>query len=72
MTALSGTIVGVNPSGATNLDLAVSADGNFLYTLDAKVGTISIFGIQSDGSLTNLGTVSGLPQDVGFNGIAAI
>jgi 6-phosphogluconolactonase len=71
LTALSGTIVGVNSSGATNLDMAITADGKFLYTLDAKVGTISIFGIQSDGSLTNLGTVGGLPQDVGFNGIAA-
>jgi hypothetical protein len=36
------------------------------------VGTISIFGIQSDGTLSNLGTVGGLPQDVGFNGISAI
>ena len=51
--------------------MAITADGKFLYTLDAKVGTISIFGIQSDGTLTNLGTVGGLPQDVGFNGIAA-
>jgi 6-phosphogluconolactonase (cycloisomerase 2 family) len=69
---LPGTVVGTNPTGATNLDITISADGKFLYSLDAKVGTISIFGIQSDGTLSNLGTVGGLPQDVGFNGIAAI
>jgi 6-phosphogluconolactonase (cycloisomerase 2 family) len=72
LTALPGTVVGTNPTGATNLDITISADGKFLYSLDAKVGTISIFGIQSDGTLSNLGTVGGLPQGVGFNGIAAI
>src|SRR3984885_5974524 len=72
LTALPGTVVGTNPTGATNLDITISADGKFLYSLDAEVGTISIFGIQSDGTLSNLGTVGGLPQDVGFNGIAAI
>jgi 6-phosphogluconolactonase len=72
LTALPGTIVGTNPTGATNLDIAITADSKYLYSLDAKVGMLSIFGIQSDGSLTNLGTVSGLPQNVGFNGIAAI
>jgi hypothetical protein len=72
LTALPGTIAGTNPAGATNLDMAITSDGQFLYTLDAKIGEISIFGIQSDGTLTNLGTVDELPQDVGFNGIAAI
>ena len=72
LTALSGTIVGTNPSGATNLDIAVSSDGKYLYSLDGEIGMISVFGIQSDGSLTNLGTVGDLPQGVGFNGIAAI
>ena len=72
LTALPGTIVGTNPSGATNLDIAITSDGNFLYSLDGEIGMISIFGIQSDGTLTNLGTVGGLPKNVGFNGIAAI
>lgn len=72
LTALPGTIVGTNPTGATNLDIAISSDGKFLYSLDSKVGMISIFGIQSDGTLSNLGTVGGIPQNVGFNGIAAL
>ena len=71
LTALPGTILGTNPTGATNLDIAISADGNFLYSLDGKIGMISIFGIGPDGLLTNLGTVGGLPANVGFNGIAA-
>jgi 6-phosphogluconolactonase len=71
LTALPGTIVGTNPTGATNLDIAITSDGKFLYTLDGEIGKISIFGIQSDGALTNLGTTGALPKGVGFNGIAA-
>jgi 6-phosphogluconolactonase len=71
LTALPGTIVGTNPTGATNLDIAITTDGKFLYTLDGEVGKISIFGIQSDGTLTDLGTTGALPKGVGFNGIAA-
>jgi 6-phosphogluconolactonase len=71
LTALPGTIVGTNPTGATNLDIAITTDGKFLYTLDGEIGKISIFGIQSDGTLTNLGTNGALPKGVGFNGIAA-
>jgi 6-phosphogluconolactonase len=40
LTALSGTIVGTSPTGATNLDMALTADGKFLYTLYARVGMI--------------------------------
>jgi len=69
---LPGTLVGTNPTGATNLDIAISADGKYLYSLDSKIGMISIFGIQADGILSSLGTVGDLPQNVGFNGIAAI
>jgi 6-phosphogluconolactonase (cycloisomerase 2 family) len=69
---LPGTLVGSNPIGATNLDIAITADGKYLYSLDSKIGTISIFSIQADGTLSNLGTTGDLPQNVGFNGIAAI
>jgi 6-phosphogluconolactonase len=72
LTPLPGTVLGTNPSGATNLDIAISSDGKFLYSLDAKIGLISIFGIQSDGTLTNPRTIGELPANVGFNGIAAI
>jgi 6-phosphogluconolactonase len=72
LTPISGTIVGTNPSGSTNLDIAVSSDGKYLYTLDSGTGSVSVFSINQDGTLTSLGDVGGLSEDAGYNGIAAI
>ena len=58
-------------AGSTNLDMAITADGKFLYTLDAGTGTIGIFGIQKDGALTSLGSAAGVVVNAGFNAIAA-
>jgi 6-phosphogluconolactonase len=63
--------MGSNLTGATNLDIAVSADAKFLYTLNAGNGTIGIFGINKDGTLTSLGSIEGISARAGFNGIAA-
>ena len=52
--------------------MAISSDGKYLYTLNSGTGTINIFGINQDGTLTSLGDVSGLSAASGFNGIAAI
>ena len=71
LTPLGGTVVGENPEGATNLDIAISSDGKFLYTLNSGNGTIGIFAIQKDGSLANVGTAGGIDPTSGFNGIAA-
>jgi 6-phosphogluconolactonase len=72
LTPIPGTVVGLNPSGSTNLDITISSDGDYLYSLNAASGAIGIFAIRgSDGSLTNLGTVGGLPAGAGLNGIAA-
>jgi hypothetical protein len=72
LTPIPGTVVGFNPSGSANLDITISSDGAYLYSLNAASGAIGIFAIRSsDGSLTNLGTVSGLPAGAGLNGIAA-
>lgn len=68
---MSGTIVATLPSGSTNLDLAISTDGKFLYTLNSGTGTINIFGINQDGSLTSLGDIGRLSATAGMNGIAA-
>jgi 6-phosphogluconolactonase (cycloisomerase 2 family) len=64
-------VVGKNPPNSTNLDLAISNDERFLYTLNGAAGTISIFAIQSDGGLILRNLVSGLPASSGLNGIAA-
>jgi 6-phosphogluconolactonase len=71
LTALSGTIVGTNPEGSTNLDIAVSSDGKFIYTLNSVAGAIGIFAVQKDGALLNVGFASGVSPLSGFNGIAA-
>ncbi|HEY4766541.1 MAG TPA: beta-propeller fold lactonase family protein [Candidatus Sulfotelmatobacter sp.] len=71
LTALSGTIVGTNPEGSTNLDIAVSSDGKFIYTLNSVAGAVGIFAVQKDGTLLNVGFASGVAPLSGFNGIAA-
>lgn len=71
LTPVSGTIVGTNPSGSVNLDMAISSDGKYLYTLDSGTGSISAFAINKDGTLSNVGDTGGLSAAAGFNGIAA-
>lgn len=68
---IAATIVGNNPDGSTNLDSAISRDGKFVYTLNAGTGAVGIFSVQSDGTLLNLGQVTGLAASAGINGLAA-
>jgi DNA-binding beta-propeller fold protein YncE len=71
-TPIAGTILSSEPAGSTNLDLAASGDGKFLYTLNSGTGSVSIYSINSNGTLNQLGNIEGLPKTVGFNGIAAL
>lgn len=71
LTAIDGTIVGANPGGSTNLDMAASSSGRFIYTLNTAAGSIGIFTLESDGTLQRVGEVDGLPASAGQNGIAA-
>jgi 6-phosphogluconolactonase (cycloisomerase 2 family) len=68
---LPGTVVGNNPAGAINLDIAISSDGKFLYTLNSGNGTVGVFAIHQDGSLEDVAPVGGLQAASGLNGIAA-
>jgi 6-phosphogluconolactonase (cycloisomerase 2 family) len=52
--------------------MAISSDGKYLYTLNSGTGSVSILGINEDGTLTSLGDAGGLSAAAGFNGIAAI
>jgi 6-phosphogluconolactonase len=72
LSPVGATVVANQPEGTTNLDITISSDGKFLYTLNSMPGTISVFTINADGSLTAQGEISGLPKNVGFNGIAAL
>ena len=40
LTPIGGTIVGSNPQGSHNVDIAVTADGNYLYTINSMTGAI--------------------------------
>ncbi len=71
LTPIGATVLGINPTGSSNLDIAVSADSKFLYSLNSGNGTIGIFGIQEDGTLVNVGEADAISAKSGFNGIAA-
>ena len=71
LTPITTTVLGINPTGSGNLDIAVSSDSKFLYSLNSGNGTIGIFGIQEDGTLFNVGEAAAISANAGFNGIAA-
>jgi 6-phosphogluconolactonase len=72
LTPIGGTVVGNNPTGSHNVDIAITVNGKFLYTINSQSGNIGVFAINQDGSLTSLGQAGNLPKSVGFNGIAAL
>jgi 6-phosphogluconolactonase (cycloisomerase 2 family) len=51
------------------IDLAASSEGGFLYGETGVTSTVDEYHVNADGSLTRLGTVTGLPP--GIEGIAA-
>jgi 6-phosphogluconolactonase (cycloisomerase 2 family) len=72
LTPLPGTVLALNPTGSSNIDITVSSDGKFLYSLNAGTGAVGIFAIQpTNGTLTDLGTAGSLAAAAGLNGIAA-
>jgi 6-phosphogluconolactonase len=72
LTPIGSTVVGINPTGAVNLDIAVTADSQFLYSLNSGNGTIGVFAIEQEGgALVNLSEDPVISAKAGFNGIAA-
>ena len=72
LTPIGATVLGINPTGAGNLDIAVTADSQFLYSLNSGNGTIGVFAIeQQGGALLNLSEDAVISAKAGFNGIAA-
>lgn len=60
------------PPGSAPVDISVSRDGRFLYTVNAGRGALDAFRIEPDsGHLTPLGEVGGLPVSDGAVGLAA-
>jgi 6-phosphogluconolactonase len=64
------SIVATTGAGTLPLDMGVSRDGRFVYSLETGVGKIGVLQINSDGSLTNLGMSGSYPAIGGFQGIA--
>ena len=62
---------GVTEAGATPLDMSISRDGKFLYSLETGAGAVGAFVIHGDGSLTPLAVAGGLPRLGGLQGMAA-
>jgi 6-phosphogluconolactonase len=59
-------------TGANPVDLAITPNGAYLYTVNAGAGTISMFEVDAGtGALTPLGEVDGLPFHDGAVGIVA-
>lgn len=56
-------------AGTRPLDMDLSDDGRFLYTLDIGTDTITAFRVQPDGSLQHAGQFAGVPD--GANGLVA-
>jgi 6-phosphogluconolactonase (cycloisomerase 2 family) len=72
LTPIGTTVLGINPTGAGNLDIAVTADSQFLYSLNSGNGTIGVFAIEQEGgALVNLSEDPVISAKAGFNGIAA-
>jgi 6-phosphogluconolactonase len=72
LTPIASTILSTLPNGVTNLDVAISGDGKYLFALLSGSGQAAVYTINSDGTLTQLADIDGLPPTVGFNGIAAL
>lgn len=72
LTPIGATVLGINATGAGNLDIAVTADSKFLYSLNSGDGTIGVFAIQQQGgALVNVSEDAVISARAGFNGIAA-
>jgi 6-phosphogluconolactonase (cycloisomerase 2 family) len=60
---------GVTGDGSHPIDMALSNNGRFLYSLNSGNGTISAFRVEADGSLQSLGNLSGI--STAASGLAA-
>jgi 6-phosphogluconolactonase (cycloisomerase 2 family) len=71
LTPLNGSsIVATTGPGTLPLDIGISANGKFVYSLETGAGQIGAFQISADGSLTSLGAQASYPAISGFQGIA--
>ena len=65
------TAVGLTPTDAGSVDAAATPDGRYVYVQAGAAGIVDAFGVNGDGSLTAIGSVT-VPNAVGGEGIVAI
>ena len=66
----ASSIVVTTGAGSLPLDMGVSRDGRYIYSLETGLGAVGIYHVQPDGSVTALGTAAPFPAIGGFQGIA--
>jgi 6-phosphogluconolactonase (cycloisomerase 2 family) len=64
------TLLGATPTDAGTVDAAGSSDGQYLYVQAGRAGNVDAYRINSDGSLTQTGSVT-VPGAAGAEGIVA-
>ena len=62
-------VTGTTGVGSSPIDMALSRDSRYLYSLNSGNGTVSAFRVNANGSLAALPGLSGIPA--GANGLAA-
>ncbi len=62
----ANSIVATTGSGTAPLDMGISRDGKYLYSLETGAGMIGSFKINADGSLTSLGSGGSFSAISGF------
>jgi 6-phosphogluconolactonase (cycloisomerase 2 family) len=65
----NGVTANTGGAGSSPLDLAISGDGRFVFSLNTGVGTIASFRLRADGRLINVSTQHGIPASA--SGLAA-
>ena len=69
---IGSTILASNPPNSASLDIAVSSDGRLLFNLNPASGTIGVFRIESDGTVSTQTPIAIGPDTFAFSGIAAL
>lgn len=72
LTPIESSVVASDPPNSASSDLAVSSDGKLLFNLNPGSGTIGVFGIQSDGTLSTQTPIAIGSNSIAFSGIAAL
>jgi 6-phosphogluconolactonase (cycloisomerase 2 family) len=65
----NGVTANTGGAGSSPLDLAISSDGRFVFSLNTGVGTIASFRLRADGRLISVSTQHGIPASA--SGLAA-